>query len=170
MVDAVKKAVDIVKGNGGTVSFDPNIRKEMLGIAEMSDALHYMLELTDIYLPSEGEVMLLSNAKTAEKAITDYLSLGIKEVIVKRGNKGASYYSAHEEQHVDSYQVNEIDPTGAGDCFGGAYIACRSQGFSVADALTYANVCGALSVTKKGPMEGTSNIDEIRNFIRQYIN
>ncbi len=29
MVDAVKKAVTIVKANGGVISFDPNIRKEM---------------------------------------------------------------------------------------------------------------------------------------------
>ncbi|WP_159565712.1 tagatose kinase [Budvicia diplopodorum] len=169
MVDAVKKAVDIVKANGGTVSFDPNIRKEMLGIPEMSEALHYMLELTDIYMPSEGEIMLLCDAKNPQKAIAHYLSLGIKEIVVKRGSKGASYYSANEEQHVESYRVEEVDPTGAGDCFGGAYIACRNLGFSVTDALTYANVCGALSVTKKGPMEGTSTMDEIRLFVNEYI-
>ncbi len=29
MVDAVKKAVTIVKANGGVISFDQNIRKEM---------------------------------------------------------------------------------------------------------------------------------------------
>lgn len=169
MVDAVKKAVDIVKANGGTVSFDPNIRKEMLGIPEMSEALHYMLEFTDIYMPSEGEVMLLCDAKNPKQAIAHYLSLGIKEIVIKRGSKGASFYSANEEQHVESYCVKEIDPTGAGDCFGGAYIACRHQGFSVKDALTYANVCGALSVTKKGPMEGTSTMDEIRLFMDEYL-
>ena len=38
MVDAVKKAVTIVKANGGVISFDPNIRKEMLDIPEMRDA------------------------------------------------------------------------------------------------------------------------------------
>ncbi|MCV5360107.1 sugar kinase, partial [Escherichia coli] len=51
MVDAVKKAVTIVKANGGVISFDPNIRKEMLDIPEMRDALHFVLELTDIYMP-----------------------------------------------------------------------------------------------------------------------
>ena len=61
LINAVKKATSIVKANGGIVSFDPNLRKEMLNIPEMRDALHYVLELTDIFLPSENEVTLLSS-------------------------------------------------------------------------------------------------------------
>ncbi|CRG50249.1 tagatose kinase [Yersinia wautersii] len=167
MVDAVKKAAGIVKNNGGTLSFDPNIRKEMLDIPEMRDALHYVLELTDIFMPSESEVMLLSSQTTLEGAISRYLHNGVKEVVIKRGSKGASYYSATETFHVDSYNVIEVDPTGAGDCFGGAYIACRSQGESVQQALRYANACGALAVTRRGPMEGSSTHDEIKTFLHQ---
>lgn len=167
MVDAVKKAAGIVKANGGTLSFDPNIRKEMLDIPEMRDALHYVLELTDIYMPSESEVMLLSSQATLDEAIVRYLNDGIKEVVVKRGNKGASYYSVEETLHIESYSVDEVDPTGAGDCFGGAYIACRLQGHSVQQALRYANASGALAVTRRGPMEGTSTFAEIETFLQQ---
>lgn len=166
MVDAVKKATEIVKGNGGTVSFDPNIRKEMLNIPEMRDALHYVLELTDIYMPSEGEVVLLANTDCQDTAINHFLNLGIKEIVVKRGSQGASYYSADETYHVTSYLVDEIDPTGAGDCFGGAYIASRQLGMSVPEALRNANACGAMAVTKRGPMEGTSTQVELAAFLR----
>lgn len=165
MVSAVKKAAAIVKQNGGTVSFDPNIRKEMLDLPEMRDALHYMLELTDIFLPSESEVMLLSMQTTPERAVAQYLQDGIREVIIKRGKNGASFYSASETFHVGSHQVEEIDPTGAGDCFGGAYIACRTLGFGIRDAMHYANACGALAVTRMGPMEGTSTLEDITAFI-----
>lgn len=64
----------------------------MLDIPEMRDALHFVLELTDIYMPSEGEVLLLSPHSTPERAIAGFLEEGVKEVIVKRGNQGASYY------------------------------------------------------------------------------
>ncbi|MFH6811012.1 putative N-acetylmannosamine-6-phosphate 2-epimerase [Escherichia coli] len=168
MVDAVKKAVTIVKANGGVISFDPNIRKEMLDIPEMRDALHFVLELTDIYMPSEGEVLLLSPHSTPERAIAGFLEEGVKEVIVKRGNQGASYYSANEQFHVESYPVEEVDPTGAGDCFGGAWIACRQLGFDAHRALQYANACGALAVTRRGPMEGTSRLAEIEAFIQRH--
>ncbi|KFC00300.1 fructokinase [Trabulsiella guamensis ATCC 49490] len=165
MVDAVKKAVTLVKQNGGVISFDPNIRKEMLDIPEMRDALHFVLELTDIYMPSEGEVLLLSSHGTSERAIAGFLEDGVKEVIVKRGSKGASFWSATEQFHIGGYPVQEIDPTGAGDCFGGAYVACRQLGYSTRQALQYANACGAIAVTRRGPMEGTSLLADIRAFI-----
>src|SRR2546427_223295 len=38
IIDAMKKAIEIVKAQGGTVSFDPNVRKEMLRIPEMREA------------------------------------------------------------------------------------------------------------------------------------
>ena len=102
------------------------------------------------------------------RAIAGFLEEGVKEVIVKRGNQGASYYSANEQFHVESYPVEEVDPTGAGDCFGGAWIACRQLGFDAHRALQYANACGALAVTRRGPMEGTSRLAEIEAFIQRH--
>ena len=61
MVDAVKKAVTIVKANGGVISFDPNIRKVCSIFTR--DALHFVLEL-HIYMPSEGEVLLCRQLHT----------------------------------------------------------------------------------------------------------
>lgn len=168
LVSAVKKATSIVKANGGIISFDPNIRKEMLDIPEMRDALHYVLELADIFLPSESEVTLLSSQTSEDKAITSYLNNGIKEVIIKRGNKGASYYSLTHTYQISGHQVVEIDPTGAGDCFGGAYIACRSLGYCVEEAIRVANACGAIAVTRRGPMEGASSKDEVIAFLERH--
>jgi D-tagatose-1,6-bisphosphate aldolase subunit GatZ/KbaZ len=35
--------------------------------------------------------------------------------------------------------VEELDPTGAGDCFGATFVTCRLQGRSVGESLDYAN-------------------------------
>ncbi|WP_407289554.1 sugar kinase [Raoultella planticola] len=168
LVNAVKKAASIVKANGGIVSFDPNIRKEMLDIPEMRDALHYVLELTDIFLPSENEVTLLSSQISENKAVEGYLNNGVREVIIKRGKQGASYYSPAGTYHISGHQVDEIDPTGAGDCFGGAFIACCSLGYGVEQALRFANACGAMAVTRRGPMEGASTRDEVTAFLEHH--
>ena len=58
IIEAMIKAIQIVKAQGGTISFDPNIRKEMLAIPEMRDALGRILALTDVFLPSGDEVTL----------------------------------------------------------------------------------------------------------------
>ncbi len=47
-------------------------------------------------------------------------------------------------------------------------IACRQLGFDAHRALQYANACGALAVTRRGPMEGTSRLAEIEAFIQRH--
>jgi hypothetical protein len=59
----------------------------------------------------------------------------------------------------------EVDPTGAGDCFGATYTVCRNRGMPIERALTYANAAGARAVTVKGPMEGASSFPELEAFI-----
>ena len=162
----MKKAIEIVKSQGGTISFDPNIRKEMLNIPEMREALTYILEFTDIFLPSGNEVTLLVNASTEASAIEELLALGIKEIIVKNGAKGCTYYAASECIQIAALKVEEIDPTGAGDCFGATYISCRQLQKSAHESLQFAAASGAYAVTKKGPMEGTANFSILEKLLR----
>src|ERR1700742_868480 len=165
IIEAMKKVIETVKGHGGTVSFDPNIRKEMLRIPEMREALHFILDSTGAFLPSGHEVPLLPTASSERAAIEKLLQRGIREVVVKRGKDGCSFYNGTDELHAPAIQVEEVDPTGAGDCFGATYIACRAQGMSVAEALRYACASGARAVSFRGPMEGTATLAELDAFI-----
>lgn len=49
MIDSMRKVIQLIKNNNGTVSFDPNVRKEMMNIPEMQQAFDYILEYTDIF-------------------------------------------------------------------------------------------------------------------------
>jgi tagatose kinase len=165
IIEAMKKVIETVKGQGGTISFDPNVRKEMLRIPEMREALDFVLDYTDVFLPSGHEVTLLANATSEADAIDELLKRGVREVVIKRGKDGCSFYDGASETHLPAFAVEEIDPTGAGDCFGGTYIACRSQGMEVERALRYACASGAVAVTARGPMEGTATLAELDEFI-----
>ena len=57
--------------------------------------------------------------------------------------------------------MEELDPTGAGDCFGADFITYRLQGRGVKESLHYANASGARAVTIRGPMEGTSSFAQL---------
>lgn len=168
IIEAMKKVIETVKGHGGRVSFDPNIRKEMLRIPEMREALDFILDYTDVFLPSGHEVMLLASASTERGAIDELLKRGVREVVIKRGKDGCSYYDGTTELSLPALAVEEVDPTGAGDCFGGTYIACRAQGFGVEKALRYACAAGARAVTVRGPMEGTATLAELDDFSAQF--
>lgn len=166
IVAVAKRAVELVKGKGGTVSFDPNIRKEMLSLPEMRSALGFMLQGCDLFLPSGPELTLLTDAKTEDEAIREILGIGVIAIVVKRGAAGADYHDAQGTIHVPALTVEEVDPTGAGDCFGATFVTCRQQGRSVEEALRYANASGARAVGIKGPMEGTSTFAELEELIR----
>ena len=158
-------ALEAVKANGGTVSFDPNIRKEMLRVPEMRGALDFILNYTDVFLPSGHEATLLTSATDEKGAIEEVLRRGVREIVIKRGAEGCSYFNATTELKLAALPVREVDPTGAGDCFGGAYIACRAQGFDTEQSLKYAIAAGARAVTFRGPMEGTATLEQLDEFI-----
>jgi D-tagatose-bisphosphate aldolase class II non-catalytic subunit len=156
-----KAAIALIKAKGGTVSFDPNLRKEILGAPGMREALAEMLAACDIFLPSGDELTLLTESKTDGGAIAEILSMGVSAIVVKRGAGGASYYDGRDTLSVPAFTVTEIDPTGAGDCFGATFITCRLQGRGPIECLRYAAASGALAVTRRGPMEGTATFAEL---------
>lgn len=171
IIDSMRKVIQIIKSNNGTVSFDPNVRKEMLNIPEMRQAFDYILEYTDIFLPSEGELHHFSqNKHQDEMSIVEQLLLnGVQHIVIKRGERGASYYHYSDNNinalDVQGYKVDMVDPTGAGDCFGATFVSLFLAGYSVEKALNYANASGALAVSCKGPMEGISSLRQLDAFI-----
>ena len=174
-IDAMRKALDIIKSKGGTISFDPNLRKEMFNIQEMEQSFDYIMEYTDIFLPSESEVSYFAsnNDESEDQTMFALLNKGIKHIVVKKGSKGANYYGRDDNNnlltlHVDGFITTPVDPTGAGDCFGATFISLMLAGYSVEQALQYANASGALAVSKTGPMEGTSTFAELKQFIAKY--
>lgn len=162
------EAARAVKARGGTLSFDPNLRKEILDAPGMRAAMTEILRISDLFLPSGDEVSLLTDDRTEGGAIGELLGLGIAAVVHKLGADGVRFHDAGGSIFVPAFEVDEIDPTGAGDCFGGAFTALWLQGADTREALTLATAAGALAVTKRGPMEGAATIGTLRAFVDQH--
>ena len=63
------------------------------------------------------------------------------------------------------YSAAEVDPTGAGDSFDGAFLAMLCCGAELETAVRYASAAGARAVEKRGPMEGNSTRSELEEFM-----
>ncbi|HMQ56912.1 MAG TPA: sugar kinase [Rhizobiaceae bacterium] len=160
------EAVETVRARGGTVSFDPNLRKEILAAPGMEDATRRILGLTDLFLPSGDEPMLFTRESDPEAAMAELLDRGIAAIVHKRGVDGATFFDRNGKIAVPAFRVAEVDPTGAGDCFGATFVAMWLRGSDPREALRLAAASGALAVTRRGPMEGTASLDELTAFIR----
>ena len=162
----MEKALAIVKSRGGTLSLDPNLRKELKYDARTQERFARLVDAADLLLPSGDEIELAAGAEGEAVAVERLLARGTREIVLKRGAAGATCFRAGASRiDVPSFTVEEVDPTGAGDCFGGAYVACRRMGLPVEDALTLACAAGARNVTMRGPMEGAGTRPELDAFI-----
>ncbi|AYG69153.1 MULTISPECIES: sugar kinase [unclassified Rhizobium] len=162
----IDRAVDIVKARGGTLSIDPNIRKELRLDEDTERRFAKLAAAADLLLPSGEELERAAGVEGEANAIRRLFDIGVKEIVLKRGADGATYFNSRGERiDAPAFIVKEIDPTGAGDCFGGAYLTCRRLGMSAEDALTYAAAAGARNVTVVGPMEGAGTREELDAFI-----
>ena len=168
IVEMIRKAIETMKGSGGTISFDPNIRKEVTRDPKMRAALVAMLASCDIFLPSGEELTLLTEAKTHEAAIAEIMGRGVTAIVVKKGAEGSTYYDADGSLDAPGYWVDEVDPTGAGDCFGATFVTCHLQGRTVVECLDYANRHGRVQSPSGGrwrgprPSRNSTNCDAAR--------
>ncbi|MGF6254648.1 tagatose kinase [Ensifer sp. LBL] len=165
VVESIIAAIEIIKSAGGTVSFDPNLRPEILDSPGMREALQTVLAKTDLFLPSGQELFLFTQAKTEAEAVAELLAAGIKAVVVKRGAEGASYFDRETTLSHPGFAAEEVDPTGAGDCFGATFVTFWLNGAKPAEALEFANASGARAVMISGPMEGASARADLETFI-----
>ncbi|SPF80651.1 tagatose kinase [Pseudoprimorskyibacter insulae] len=165
--DMTDRAAQIIKARGGSISLDPNLRKELKDDGETAARLAQILEMTDVLLPSGDELQLAAGRSDRQAAIDALFARGITEIALKDGTRGATVFTPGAAPvHADAFAVTEVDPTGAGDCFGGAYIAARRLGEQIATALDLACAAGARNVTVRGPMEGAGTRQELEDFMK----
>lgn len=167
MIETIQAAAEAIKNAGGTVSFDPNVRREIFEVGDQREALTRILALTDLFLPSGAELSLLANEPDADRAIHRLLDHGLAAVVHKQGSRGARYVDPTMDLFVPAFSSTEIDPTGAGDIFGATFVVGWLTGLPRGDNLQHANAAGAIAVTRRGPMEGVSTRREIDALISQ---
>lgn len=168
---AARAAMDEARRRGCKISFDPNIRTELTGPAEVQQALWESLERCHLFLPSEADLRFFQPGMASDEVISKLLARpSLEAVVLKRGAAGSAYVDRNQRIEVQAFEVTEVDPTGAGDCFCGTFLTCLEQGLPVEQALVRANAAGAMAVLRRGPMEGNSSKEELDRFVATHTN
>lgn len=149
------------------VCFDPNIRPEALSVEEIRRLCMPVLERADLILPSKSEAMMFTGAASDDEGCRKWAAEG-KLIVLKNGEEGSRIYTRDEVVDVPSFPVEEVDPTGAGDTFCGAFLTALIEGKSIRECGRFANAAGAMSVRKQGPMEGAPSRAELEAFLKEH--
>lgn len=162
----ILKTMRLAKSLGAKISFDPNIRKELLSDESSFDMVKEVVANTSIFLPGVEELLMITNKETIEEAVECCFENPNMEILaLKRGSRGCKVYTREEVMEMGVYPIEAVDATGAGDSFDGAFISGLLEGKPVREILKMASAAGALNTAAFGPMEGRINQKTIQSMI-----
>lgn len=109
------------------------------------------LDGCDAFVPNSVEAMAYTRTDTPQAALYA-LADRVPLAVVTNGAAGAIALDAAtgEEARVPALQVDELDPTGAGDVFGAALIMGTLIGWELAERVGFATLCSALALQQFG--------------------
>jgi sugar/nucleoside kinase (ribokinase family) len=109
------------------------------------------LQYFHAFMPNQHEAMNFTGRDDPWSALYS-LAERVPVAVVTLGAQGSMAVDSEtgEEEWVPSLPVRAYDPTGAGDCFGAAFIVGSLAGWPLGDRLRFANLCAALAVQEVG--------------------
>ena len=127
--------------------------------------LRESLPLIDYITPNEDEARYYSGKDRPEDMADEFLKWGVKNVIVKLGGNGCLLKNARETVLLPACQIHAVDATGAGDNFVAGFASETLRGSSPADALRFANACGAICTTAVGAGTALKSREQVLEFL-----
>ena len=142
-LESISLALKFAKKHGLKTIMDP------APVKRINDP--HIWKSVDYLLPNETELRELTQTEDIVAAIQLLKSWGVKEVVVKLGEKGAGYEDNGELILFPAVQVEKVvDTTGAGDCFVAGFLYSMTQKNNIAQAIKTGNLTASYSIQKKG--------------------
>lgn len=125
-----------------------------------------LLENIDIIIPNETEAAYMAgeqitDEQSALSVIRKIQDLGVGNVIVTVGSKGAYTVEDGKLINVPAFPVKAVDTVAAGDTFCGALCVALSKGFSMSDAIRIGNKAASIAVTRIGAQPSVPTQEEV---------
>jgi 2-dehydro-3-deoxygluconokinase len=147
------KAIAIARAAGIKVSVDTNLRLRLWPIEIARDVITQAIDQCDIALPSLDDITHISGLSDPDEIIAWCHARGPQVVALKLGAEGALVSDGSARHRIAPFPCKPVDATGAGDAYGGAFLARLLAGDDAHRAGRYAAACAALSTQGYGAVE-----------------
>ncbi|MFQ0998136.1 aminoimidazole riboside kinase [Gilliamella sp. BG6] len=169
----LKTAIEQLTAKNGLISFDVNLREQMWANKdEMRTTITQFCHDADILKLSDEELFWLTQSNDWSEALNklqQHYEAPLK--LITKGKDGSIVLWKGKTFSFDSYHVNSVDTTGAGDAFvAGLLSSIASSGMPedklmLESMMTIASACGALATTKKGALTALPDSTFLQSFI-----
>ncbi len=147
--------------HGLTVSFDPNSDPSQAWEPE----IWKVFAEADVVFLNEMEALELTRKADLRGAL-EVLGAKTSCAVIKQGKSGTTAIRGASVIHVDGFEVEAVDSTGAGDSFAAGFIHGMLQGNELEECLLFGNGVGALSTLQIGGTGGQPDSSTLEDFLR----
>ena len=125
-------------------------------ISSVKDELLETVKAVDCIIINDAEARQLTDEPNIHKAAKAIMDLGLKAVVIKRGEYGATLFTKGSYFSTPAYPLESVfDPTGAGDTFAGGFMGYLASQKEINDdtmrrACVYGSVMASFNVEKFG--------------------
>ncbi|MBX3300103.1 MAG: sugar kinase [Acidobacteria bacterium] len=146
-------------GNAGFVAMDTM----NFWISSMKDAVIDTIKAVDCVIINDAEARQLTDEPNIHKAARALMDLGLRAVVIKRGEYGATLFTKNGYFAAPAYPLESVfDPTGAGDTFAGGFMGYLASHDSITDdVLRRACIYGSVMASFNVERFGTERVDAL---------
>jgi 2-dehydro-3-deoxygluconokinase len=150
--------------DGCRIAFDPNFRPALwLDLGEARAAMETAYRTADVVLPTFDDEAKLFGDNSPEATLKRVAAFGVSEIVVKNGDNPSLLAANGEQAEIPAVKPKRVvDTTGAGDSFGGAYLAARLIGMDPARAARLGHHVAARVIGVKGALARIDRDDVLR--------
>jgi len=162
-LETVTRAAEMARAHGATVILNP---------APARPLPTELLALVDVLVPNESETALLTGRAVgdqaeAEDAAVALLDLGVGNVILTLGERGALLARRGKTELFPAFDVCPVDTTGAGDAFVAGFAVAVGEGKTLAEAVRWGNAAGALATTRLGAQSSLPSRQAVEDMLAE---
>ena len=165
--DAAFASFEAARAAGVKVSYDTNLRLSLWPIARARATIVASLACCDWCLPSLDDARGLFDSGDNDAIVATCHEAGAPVVVLKCGAQGCVVSNGDRRETVAGHDVRDVDATGAGDCFDGAFAARIVAGDDPFAAARYANAAAALATTGFGAVAPLPRDADVRALLER---
>lgn len=131
-------------------------------------SLKKALPYIDAFLPNDDEALNITGYEDPEDQARAFIEAGCGTVVITMGEKGALLRNNEKTLFAPTFEIEVVDPSGAGDAFDAGFIAGLLEGWDEERTLVFAAAIGASACTKLGCTPGVFTMAEAEEFLAQH--
>lgn len=171
--DAVLAAVALAAAANVPIAFDVNVRPTIWpDTAALLEACEPVFRAATVLKLSLDDAVHLWGASTPQAVVSEVRRYPAQVVVLTDGSRGVYRLdpAAGTVEHFPVYQVEAIDPTGAGDAFTAALVsrlALNDWSPPTNDDIRFAMGAGALATTRQGAITALPTRADLDTFLAE---